>query len=197
MSRPPWTGPDGVGGDGRLTLGDMVIDIGGREVYVDAQPVALTRTQFDLLVAMASAPGRVIRRDDLMEQVWGHTFFADPTTCRCTSTTSAVPSATPPIRPGSSRRCAAWATSSSRRAMRSHAWWSWNSTLTPCSWRSRPTSLSSAGIRTTSWATTSAWPAWTPLPVVRWSSTWRARAGSPARCPSSTAMGTAGPCSWS
>lgn len=78
MSRPPWTSPDGVGGDGHLTLGDLVIDIGGREVYVDSQLVALTRTQFDLLVALASAPGRVMRRDDLMEQVWGHTFFADP-----------------------------------------------------------------------------------------------------------------------
>ena len=78
MSRPPGTSPDGVGGDGHLTLGDLVIDIGGREVYVDSQLVALTRTQFDLLVALASAPGRVMRRDDLMEQVWGHTFFADP-----------------------------------------------------------------------------------------------------------------------
>lgn len=78
MSRPPGTSPDGVGGDGHLTLGDLDIDIRGREVYVDSQPVALTRTQFDLLVALASAPGRVMRRDDLMEQVWGHTFFADP-----------------------------------------------------------------------------------------------------------------------
>ena len=78
MARPSGDGPDGARRVDRLELGDVVIDVGGREVYVDSEPVALTRTQFDLLVALASAPGHVIRRDDLMEQVWGHTFFADP-----------------------------------------------------------------------------------------------------------------------
>ena len=78
MARPSGDGPDGARRVDRLELGDVVIDVEGREVRVGSRLVSLTRTQFDLLVALASAPGRVIRRDDLMEQVWGHTFFADP-----------------------------------------------------------------------------------------------------------------------
>lgn len=78
MAPPSGAVADGAGRDGRLDFGEVVIDLGGREVFVDSHPIGLTRTQFDLLVALASAPGRVVRRDELMEQVWGHTFFADP-----------------------------------------------------------------------------------------------------------------------
>lgn len=40
--------------------------------------MALTRTQYDILLALAAVPGRVTRRQEIMEQVWGHAFFADP-----------------------------------------------------------------------------------------------------------------------
>jgi len=63
---------------GRLAFGELVIDLDGREVRVDGEPVALTRTQYDILIALAAVPGRVVRRQELMEQVWGHAFFADP-----------------------------------------------------------------------------------------------------------------------
>lgn len=63
---------------GLLAFGELLIDLDGREVRVDGEPVALTRTQYDILLALAAVPGRVTRRQEIMEQVWGHAFFADP-----------------------------------------------------------------------------------------------------------------------
>jgi DNA-binding response OmpR family regulator len=39
--------------------------------------VELTVLEFDLLVALASAPGRVFTRRQLIERVWGWDFFGD------------------------------------------------------------------------------------------------------------------------
>ncbi|GAA3246019.1 response regulator transcription factor [Streptomyces labedae] len=58
-------------GDGRLR-----IDAERREVQADGQPVELTRTEFDLLAALASRPGRAWSRMELVGRVQGHTFEA-------------------------------------------------------------------------------------------------------------------------
>ena len=42
----------------RLQLGPVVIDLAGRTVTRDGTPVALTRTEFDLLVELSATPGR-------------------------------------------------------------------------------------------------------------------------------------------
>lgn len=54
-----------------LDLGDLVIDQGTRTVTVSEAEVPMTRKEFDLLVFLAAAPGRVFSRDDLLEMVWG------------------------------------------------------------------------------------------------------------------------------
>jgi DNA-binding response OmpR family regulator len=41
------------------------------------RPVELTVLKFDLLAALASAPGRVFTRRQLLERVWGWDFFGD------------------------------------------------------------------------------------------------------------------------
>ena len=43
---------------------------GGREVH-------LTKTEFRLLVELASSPGRVFSREVLLERVWGYGYFGD------------------------------------------------------------------------------------------------------------------------
>jgi DNA-binding response OmpR family regulator len=55
-----------------LVLGGLRIDLGAREVVVDGQPVALTRTEFELLAALATQAGRVLTRDQLVTRVWGY-----------------------------------------------------------------------------------------------------------------------------
>ena len=64
---------------GDLRLGDLHIDRSGRRVRVAASDVHLTPTEFDLLARLASEPGTVLSREDLMRDVWG---WSDPASAR-------------------------------------------------------------------------------------------------------------------
>jgi len=51
-------------------LAELEVDPDSREVRVDGAPVDLTRTEFDLLAALFSRPGRVLQRETLLREVW-------------------------------------------------------------------------------------------------------------------------------
>ena len=70
-------GAEPVGGADQLTFDGCTIDTARREVTRDGIPVELSALEFDLLVALARAPGRVLTRRQLLEQVWGWDFFGD------------------------------------------------------------------------------------------------------------------------
>ncbi|HYL39713.1 MAG TPA: response regulator transcription factor [Candidatus Binatus sp.] len=53
------------------------IDSARRTVRVDGAPIELTALEFDLLAALARAPGTVLRRPDLLGRVWGSEFVTD------------------------------------------------------------------------------------------------------------------------
>ena len=53
-----------------LRLAELEVDEDSREVRVDGAVVDLTRTEFDLLAALASRPGRVLQRQTLLREVW-------------------------------------------------------------------------------------------------------------------------------
>jgi DNA-binding response OmpR family regulator len=56
---------------GGLQFGDLLIDRRSREVRVGGARVDLTQREFDLLAYLASSPGQVFSRDQLLDQVWG------------------------------------------------------------------------------------------------------------------------------
>jgi DNA-binding response OmpR family regulator len=56
--------------DAVLRLAELEVDEDSREVRVDGAVVDLTRTEFDLLAALASRPGRVLQRETLLREVW-------------------------------------------------------------------------------------------------------------------------------
>ncbi|WP_454852321.1 response regulator [Promicromonospora soli] len=60
-----------------VALGRLRIDLEGREVHVDAAPVSLTRTEFDILAALASRPRTVFTRRALIDAVWGEGWVGD------------------------------------------------------------------------------------------------------------------------
>ena len=60
-----------------LRFDRLIVDLGRREVSVDGRPVSLSTLEFDLLAALAAAPGRVFSRRQLLERVWGYDFFGD------------------------------------------------------------------------------------------------------------------------
>lgn len=60
-----------------LRFNSLVVNIPARRVEVNGQRITLTVKEFDLLVALASAPDRVFTRDSLLNQVWGFTYLGD------------------------------------------------------------------------------------------------------------------------
>nr|WP_301844427.1 response regulator transcription factor [Rhodococcus pyridinivorans] len=58
-------------------FGDLSIDVDGREVAVRGTPVALTRTEFDILAALSQDPGVVFTRAQLIAAVWGQNWVGD------------------------------------------------------------------------------------------------------------------------
>jgi len=62
---------------GLLTIGDLAIDVQAHQVLRGGKQIALTRLEFDLLVALAKEPGRVFTRDALLSEVWGYRHSTD------------------------------------------------------------------------------------------------------------------------
>ena len=58
-----------------LEFEGVSLDLAGRQVGVDGRAVELSALEFDLLAALASAPGRVFTRAQLLEKVWGWDYF--------------------------------------------------------------------------------------------------------------------------
>jgi len=66
-----------AGASAPLLLGRLAIDAAGRTVLRDGAEIALTRTEFDLLVELAQRPGQVLSRDQLLDRVWGYDYLGD------------------------------------------------------------------------------------------------------------------------
>jgi len=61
-----------------LAFGDIRIDFTSMEAARTGKPVTLTTQEFKLLKFFARSPGRVISREELLNEVWGYTNY--PTT---------------------------------------------------------------------------------------------------------------------
>ncbi len=61
----------------RLVFEKLMIDPVRREVALNNQPVPLTALEFDLLHFLASHPGRVWRRAELIQEVWDYEYVGD------------------------------------------------------------------------------------------------------------------------
>jgi DNA-binding response OmpR family regulator len=55
-----------------LTLGEARIDFTSMEAVRSGQPVTLTAQEFKLLKYLASSAGRVVSREELLNEVWGY-----------------------------------------------------------------------------------------------------------------------------
>jgi two-component system phosphate regulon response regulator PhoB len=67
--------------EGGLQFDDLLIDRRTREVRVRNARVVLTHREFDLLAFLASSPGQVFSREQLLDRVWGSSSeWQDPKT---------------------------------------------------------------------------------------------------------------------
>jgi len=61
----------------RMKLGRLLIDVAAHSVTADGRELALTATEFKLLVELVRHRGQVLTRDQLLELVWGYTYLGD------------------------------------------------------------------------------------------------------------------------
>jgi len=73
LRRTRATDPTGT----HLTFGELEIVPEEGAVYRNGEEVHLTKTEFRLLVELATSPGRVFSREVLLERVWGYGYFGD------------------------------------------------------------------------------------------------------------------------
>jgi DNA-binding response OmpR family regulator len=59
----------------KLELGTLTVDEGQGIVTLAGNRLQLTRREFELLVFLASHPGRVFSRGELLDRVWGEDFL--------------------------------------------------------------------------------------------------------------------------
>jgi DNA-binding response OmpR family regulator len=57
-----------------ISIGDLELDLGRREVRLAHRPIELTTAQFDLLTVLAQRPGQVFTRPQLLDAVQGDAF---------------------------------------------------------------------------------------------------------------------------
>ncbi len=63
--------------DGVRAHGGLQVDTEALTVRVDGNPVELTPTELRLLLALSRAPGRVLSRQQLLEEVWEQGYLGD------------------------------------------------------------------------------------------------------------------------
>lgn len=77
LRRPRPIGQHGEASDSSRRFGPLVIDPVGREVWLEGDSVALTRTEFDLLATLSARPQMAFSRRQLIEDVWGPAWVGD------------------------------------------------------------------------------------------------------------------------
>ena len=60
-----------------IRVGEVEIDTAGHEVTRGGEVINLTPIEFDLLTTLASRPGQVFSREELLEKVWGYRKSGD------------------------------------------------------------------------------------------------------------------------
>jgi OmpR family response regulator RpaB len=65
-------GPAAAPSSGQLRFDGLAIDLDRRAVLRQGQAVELTGTEYELLLMLASAPGKVFSRDDILNRLRGH-----------------------------------------------------------------------------------------------------------------------------
>ena len=63
-----------------LSSDEVVLDLARRTCDVRGERMELTYVEFEILAALAAAPGRVFTREMLLEHIWGDSTYRDPRT---------------------------------------------------------------------------------------------------------------------
>jgi len=68
---------NGLREDGHVLAGEIDIDIQKHTVEISGRPVDLTAKEFRILYLLASNPGEVFTREQLVKEAWGFEYMSD------------------------------------------------------------------------------------------------------------------------
>jgi two-component system, OmpR family, response regulator RegX3 len=80
LRRSARTPAHGGGNDEAVTIGAVMLDPVSRTVAAHGEPVELAAREFDLLALLMANAGRVLRREEIMDQVWDENWFGSTKT---------------------------------------------------------------------------------------------------------------------
>ena len=80
LKRTAASGGNYTGQSQTINSGELMIDPLGHEVTLGGRTVNLTSKEFELLRILATHPGQVLTREQLLNLVWGSDFFGDDRT---------------------------------------------------------------------------------------------------------------------
>ncbi len=64
-------------GEQTIQVDDFNINTLGRKVKLGEKEINLTAKEFDLLLLLATNPGKVFTREDLLKTIWGYDYYGD------------------------------------------------------------------------------------------------------------------------
>jgi len=63
-----------------MKFGDLEIDLLRHEVMIQGRPIALKPKEYELLVYLARHQGQALRRESILQEVWGWDYVGDSRT---------------------------------------------------------------------------------------------------------------------
>ncbi len=64
----------------RISRGNLIVTLDDYQAQIGGSPVTLTKKELEILYTLASHPGKVFSRDNLLESLWGYDYFGDTRT---------------------------------------------------------------------------------------------------------------------
>jgi len=64
-------------GSSTLSFGELTIDTDSKNVFKNGKPLELSLREYELLTFLASNPGTVFSREELLEKVWNYKYYGD------------------------------------------------------------------------------------------------------------------------
>lgn len=72
---------DRPGEDIRISAGNLSLDLVKHQATIDGEPVPLTTFELKLLALLATEPGRVFSRSEIMRHLWDNAYVGDERAC--------------------------------------------------------------------------------------------------------------------
>lgn len=61
--------------ENQIEIGTLLIDLDAKQVFVDGEPIDLTKKELEILILLARDPSKVFSREEILDRVWREDVF--------------------------------------------------------------------------------------------------------------------------